>query len=153
MTTQTGCVDNGNADQRHADWTSGEQCHVPKPSEPHASRGSAHRSAGESAAAGTPEAYYDLYQDPHEKNPHLVPLIHTQGQFNRMRARHELFEKKYPDVPNAHGIPYTGLSNARPETIAIGERVKRDIANMPFDIEEYLSHDIPGSDSVGDWGN
>ena len=109
--------------------------------------------AGEVAAVGTPEAYYDLYQDPHEVNPHLIPLIHTQGQFNRMRARHELFKKKYPDVPNAHGIPYTGLSNARPETKAIGERLKRDIANMPFDVEEYLKYDVPGSDSVGDWGN
>lgn len=109
--------------------------------------------AGESAAAGTPEAYYDLYQDPHERNPHLVPLIHTQGQFNRMRARHELFKKKYPDAPNAHGIPYTGLSNARPETKAIGERVKRNLANMPFDVDEYLKFDVPGSDSVGDWGH
>ena len=35
------------------------------------------------AASGMPEAYYDLYQDPREENPQLVPLIHTQGQFNR----------------------------------------------------------------------
>ena len=108
--------------------------------------------SGDVAASGMPEAYFDLYQDPHEKNPHLVPLIHTQGQFNRMRARHELFKKKYPDVPNAHGIPYTGLSNARPETKAIAERVKRDMENMPFDVEEYLSHEIPGNDKDGDWG-
>jgi len=108
--------------------------------------------SGDVAAAGMPEAYFDLYQDPHEKNPHLIPLIHTQGQFNRMRARHELFKKKYPDMPKAHGIPYTGLSNARPETKAIAERVKRDLENMPFDVEEYLSHEIPGSDMDGDWG-
>jgi arylsulfatase len=108
--------------------------------------------AGEVAASGMPEAYYDLYQDPREENPQLVPLIHTQGQFNRMVARHELFKKKYPDVPNAHGIPYTGLSNARPETKAIAERVKRNMKNMPFDVEEYLEFDVPGSDSVGDWG-
>jgi arylsulfatase len=81
-----------------------------------------------------------------------VPLIHTQGQFNRMRARHELFKKKYPDMPAAHGIPYTGLSNARPETRAIGERIKRELKAMPFDVEEYLEFDIPGSDSQGDWG-
>jgi len=109
--------------------------------------------AGEAAAAGTPEAYYDLYQDPHERNPHLVPLIHTQGQFNRMRARHELMKKKYPDVPNAKGIPYTGLSNARPETLAIADRVKAVVEAMPFDIREYLEHEVPGSDSVGDWGH
>ncbi len=108
--------------------------------------------AGDVAASGMPEAYFDLYQDPHEKNPQLVPLIHTQGQFNRMRARHELFKKKYPDKPNAHGIPYTGLSNARPETKAIAERVKRNMKNMPFDVKEYLKFDVPGSKSVGDWG-
>ena len=43
--------------------------------------------AGEGASTGISESYYDLYQDPHEKNPQLVPLIHTQGQFNRMVAR------------------------------------------------------------------
>jgi arylsulfatase len=108
--------------------------------------------AGEAAAAGTPEAYYDLYMDPREENPQLVPLIHTQGQFNQMVARHQLFKKKYPDVPNAKGIPYTGLSNARPETKAIGDRVKAVADSMPFNVREYLEFEIPGSDSVGDWG-
>jgi arylsulfatase len=108
--------------------------------------------AGDVAASGMPEAYFDLYQDPKEQNPQLVPLIHTQGQFNRMVARHELFKKKYPDMPNAHGIPYTGLSNARPETKGIADRIKRTMKNMPFDVEEYLEFDVPGSDSVGDWG-
>jgi len=70
-----------------------------------------------------------------------------------MLARHELFKKKYPDKPNAKGIPYTGLSNARPETKAIEERVKKNLENMPFDIQEFLEHEIPGSDSVGDWGH
>jgi arylsulfatase len=109
--------------------------------------------AGEAAAAGTPEAYYDLYMDPREENPQLVPLIHTQGQFNQMVARHQLFKRKYPDVSNAKGIPYTGLSNARPETKAIADRVRAVVDSMPFDVEEYLEFEIPGSDSVGDWGN
>lgn len=108
--------------------------------------------AGDVAASGMPEAYFDLYMDPREENPQLVPLIHTQGQFNRMRARHELFKKKYPDVENGKGIPYTGLANARPETRAIADRVKATIDSMPFDAEEYLEFDIPGSDAVGDWG-
>ena len=108
--------------------------------------------AGAGSATGLPEAYFDLYQDPHEKNPQLVPLIHTQGQFNRMVARHQLFKKKYPDKDNAKGIPYTGLSNARPETKEIGERVRRYMEKMPFDLKEYLEHDIPGSDTVSDWG-
>lgn len=109
--------------------------------------------AGDVAASGMPEAYFDLYMDPREENPQLVPLIHTQGQFNRMRARHELFKKKYPDVPNGHGIPYTGLANARPETKAIAERIKRNLEHMPFSVEEFLEFDIPGSKEVGDWGH
>jgi len=108
--------------------------------------------AGEAAASGAAAAFYDLYQDPREETPQFVPLIHTMGQFNRMLFRHELFKKKYPNVPKAHGIPYTGLSNARPETRAIADRVKRDMKNMPFDIEEYMKFDIPGTDSDGDWG-
>lgn len=107
---------------------------------------------GASGGAGIPLAYYDLYQDPHELNPHLVPLIHTQGQFNQMVARHQLFKKKYPDKENAKGIPYTGLSNARPETREIGKRIMRYMENMPFDIEEFLEFNVPGSDTVGDWG-
>jgi arylsulfatase len=108
--------------------------------------------AGDVAASGMPEAYFDLYMDPREENPQLVPLIHTQGQFNRMRARHELFKRKYPDVPNGKGIPYTGLSNARPETKAIADRVRATVDSMPFDVEQYLKFDVPGSDAVGDWG-
>ena len=108
--------------------------------------------AGEGAASGLPEAYYDLYQDPWEENPQLVPLIHTQGQFNRMRARHELMKKKYPDKPKAYGIPYTGLSNARPETKAIAEQVRRNIEALPFDLREYLEFEVLGGKLDPDFG-
>ena len=70
-----------------------------------------------------------------------------------MVARHQLFKQKYPDVSNAKGVPYTGLSNARPETRAIADRVKALAEEMPFDVEEYLEFELPGSDSIGDWGN
>ncbi|WP_444904682.1 sulfatase-like hydrolase/transferase [Microbulbifer sp. CnH-101-E] len=109
--------------------------------------------AGEVASSGMPEAYYDLYMDPREEYPQLVPLIYTQGQFNHMVARHRLFKKKYPDVPSGKGIPYTGLANARPETKAIGQRVRAVVEEMPFSIEEYLEFQIPGADKVGDWGH
>ncbi|BBM03364.1 sulfatase-like hydrolase/transferase [Microbulbifer sp. GL-2] len=109
--------------------------------------------AGEVASSGMPEAYYDLYMDPREEYPQLVPLIHTQGQFNHMVARHRLFKKKYPDVPSGRGIPYTGLANARPETKAIGQRVRAVMEEMPFSLEEYLEFQIPGADKVGDWGH
>ena len=107
---------------------------------------------GEVAGSGMPEAYYDLYTDTREDNPMLVPLIHTQGQFNLMRARHELLKKKYPDKEKAHGIPYTGLLNARPETQAIADMVKRNIKNMPFDVKEYINFTIPDSKADPDFG-
>jgi arylsulfatase len=107
---------------------------------------------GEVAASGMPEAYYDLYTDTREENPMLVPLIHTQGQFNRMRARHELMKRKFPDKDKAYGVPYTGLSNARPETRAIADQVQRNVENMPFDVREYIEFEIPGSKADPDFG-
>ena len=104
------------------------------------------------AASGIGASFYDLYQDPREENPHLVPLIHTQGQFNRMRARHELMKNTYPDKPNGRGIPLTGLSNARPETKAIEDMVRRNLEGMPFSIKEYLQHDPPTELRDFDWG-
>ena len=68
-----------------------------------------------------------------------------------MRLRHEMMKKHYPDVPNARGIPLTGLSNARPETKAIGDIVKRNLEALPFDVSEYLEMDIPWK-VEGDWG-
>ncbi len=107
---------------------------------------------GEVAGSGMPEAYYDLYTDTREDNPMLVPLIHTQGQFNRMRIRHELMKKVYPDKPKAYGVPYTGLANARPETKAIAEMIKQNLEGMPFEIGEYLEFDIPGAKADPDFG-
>jgi arylsulfatase len=103
-------------------------------------------------ASGIGADFFDLYTDPREDNPMLVPLIHTQGQFDRMRARHELMKKKYPDMPNGKGIPLTGLSNARPETKAIGEMIKKNLKAMPFDVKDYIEMEMPWSDADPDWG-
>ena len=54
-------------------------------------------------------------------------------------------------MPNAKGIPYTGLSNAHLETLAIGDRVKAPVDSMPFDAREYLEFELSGSDNFGDW--
>jgi len=69
-----------------------------------------------------------------------------------MRARHELMKNKYPDKKKAFGIPYTGLSNARPETSAIGDQVRRNIENLPFDVREFIEFEIPGSKADPDFG-
>ena len=108
--------------------------------------------AGEAAASGMAEAFYDLYHDPREQNALLTPLIHTDGQFNRMRMRHELMKKTYPDMMNGRDIPLTGLSNARPETLAIGEKVRAMLELVPIDPKEYVETDAPWPVD-GDWGN
>ena len=50
-------------------------------------------------ASGIPAAFYFLPADTREKTPMLVNLIHLKSPFNRMRFRHELWKKKYPDLP------------------------------------------------------
>lgn len=104
-------------------------------------------------ATGIGADFYDLYQDPREENPHLVPLIHTQGQYNRMHIRHELMKKKYPDKLNGKGIPLTGISNARPETKAIKTMVENYMKLMPIDVQEYIKYDDSKMKVDGDWGH
>ena len=41
-----------------------------------------------------------------------------------MRARHELWKKKYPDRAHKHGPAYTGISNARPANLVQGNRTR-----------------------------
>ena len=50
-----------------------------------------------------------------------------------------MFKKAYPDQENAHGIPYTGLSNARPETLEIVKRLEREKAAMPKSVQKYMN--------------
>ncbi len=61
-------------------------------------------------------------------------------------------KREYPDKPKAHGIPYTGLSNARPETKAIGQRILQNIENVPIDPRQYIEFDIPGTKADPDFG-
>ena len=62
-------------------------------------------------ASGIPAAFYFLPADPREKTPMLVNLIHLKSPFNRMKLRHDLWKKKYPDAKEVYGIPWTGLEN------------------------------------------
>jgi arylsulfatase len=74
------------------------------------------------AGSGIAAAYYNLLHDPREKAPILVNLLNYLEFFNRMRARHDLLIEKYPHSKRAHGPAFGGLSNARPETKALGKQ-------------------------------
>ena len=51
----------------------------------------------------------------------LVNLIHLKSPFNRMRMRHELWKKKYPDLPERHGIPWTGNRKCDARDSSVGK--------------------------------
>ena len=95
------------------------------------------------AAAGI-TAVYDLYNDHREVNPIVVGGFHMKEPFKRMRARHELWKEKYPDRHHKRTPSYTGISNARPETIAISKPPEA-LKNLPFPMLEFIEKldDLP----------
>jgi len=44
------------------------------------------------------------------------------------------------------------LSNARPETKAIEDMVRRNVKGLPFSLQEYLQHEPPVELRDFDWG-
>ena len=91
------------------------------------------------AASGIGAAYFDLLNDPREEVPLLINMLHFKEPFNRMRARHELWIEKYPHYERARGPAYTGISNARPETLELSNPPAW-LRNLPFDPLEYIEH-------------
>lgn len=94
------------------------------------------------AASGLGAAFYDLLSDTREKNPMLVNMLHVTEEFMRMRKRHEIWKKKYPDAPRAHAVAFTGLANARPETKALSE-APGGVKDLPFDVKEVIEYELP----------
>ena len=94
------------------------------------------------AASGLSASFFDLLSDTREKNGMMVNTFHLNEAFVRARARHELWKKKYPNSPRAHGIAYAGLANARPETKALGVP-PANMENLPFDVFEFMEYELP----------
>ena len=101
------------------------------------------------AAAGN-TAVYDLYNDHREVNPIVVGGFHMKEPFKRMRTRHEMWKQKYPDRLHKRGPSYTGISNARPETIEIS-KPSAALKKLPYPMLEFIEglDDLPydGGDS------
>ena len=97
------------------------------------------RWAGARKGLSGPE-FYDLYNDPREVQGQMLPGFPTKGMFNMMKARHQMWMKKYPNV-----------ENARPETKAVcGPRIDAD--ELPFDPNEVIRN-LPEFDNVdSEWG-
>jgi arylsulfatase len=82
-------------------------------------------------------AFYDLFTDPRETNPKMLPMFPAKGMFSIMRTRHQLWMEKYPNSGEARGFPLTGIENARPETKAAGAP-RVDVAKLPFDPFQFI---------------
>ncbi|MDX2379608.1 MAG: sulfatase-like hydrolase/transferase [Acidimicrobiia bacterium] len=87
-------------------------------------------------------AFYDLYNDPREVNPALVPFLSTSSSFTQMRKRHEIWKQKYPDRATKRGVPFTGIANARQATKDLANPPV-DLDTLPFDPMEYIHHELP----------
>jgi arylsulfatase len=87
-------------------------------------------------------AFYDLYTDPREENGKLVPMLSAKWMFDMMKARHELWIKKYPNTPEARDYPFAGLENPRPATKAASQP-RVDPSKLPFDPAEAVKM-VPG---------
>jgi len=90
-------------------------------------------------ASGIGASFYFLPSDPREKSPLMLNLIHLKQPFARMKIRHELWKKNYPDTPEKHGIPFTGIANAS-QAIKDLAIPPVDVKKLPFDIFEYIEH-------------
>lgn len=88
------------------------------------------------AASGI-TAVFDLLNDHREVSPVIVGGFHFKEPFRRMRARHELWKKKYPDISAASGPAYTGITNARPETKALSQPPV-NLKRLPFNPLEFI---------------
>jgi arylsulfatase A-like enzyme len=96
-------------------------------------------------------SFYDLYNDPREVMPKMLPGFTTKPMFDIMRARHELWNRKFPHSKHAKGMPLTGLENPRPAVKKAGE-FRIDAKDLPFDPAEFLDYELPYDPAMEKWG-
>ena len=83
-------------------------------------------------------AFYDLYNDPREVQPKMLPGFPAKGMFNIMKVRHLMMKKAFPDQGQARDFPFKNIENARPETIEASKpRIAPD-TKIPFDPREAI---------------
>ncbi len=96
-------------------------------------------------------SFYDLYNDPREVDPQMLPGFTTKTMFDMMRARHMLWERKYPNTKHPRGMPLHGLENPRAAVKKAGE-FRIDPKDLPFDPKEFLKYELPYDPSMERWG-
>ncbi len=98
-------------------------------------------------------AFYDLYNDPREVMPAMLPGFTTKPMFDIMVERHNLWTRKYPHTPHVRGLPLTGLENPRPAVKRAGE-FRINVDDLPFDPAEFLENELlPYDPAMESWGS
>lgn len=75
-------------------------------------------------APGVPGAaapVFNLLRDPREQHPQIGNALWSGASFQDMIKRHMLTIKKYPHLELGKGVPYEGIENLRPESLATRE--------------------------------
>ncbi len=95
--------------------------------------------------------FYDLYNDPREVSPHMLPLFTTKPMFSIMKTRHLMMKSAYPDKGQGRDFPFKNVENARPETVKASQP-RLDPAKLPFDPREAIMQ-VPEWDNLDrGWG-
>ncbi len=95
--------------------------------------------------------FYDLYNDPREVFPLMLPLFTTKPMFSIMKTRHLMFKAAYPDKGQGRDFPFKNIENARPETIKASQP-RIDPSKVPFDPREAIMQ-VPEWDNLdAGWG-
>jgi arylsulfatase len=95
--------------------------------------------------------FYDLYNDPREVQPKMIPLFPVKSMFSIMKTRHLMFKAAYPDKGQNRDFPFKNVENARPETIK-ASKPRIDPKKVPFDPREAIMQ-VPEWDNLDrGWG-
>ncbi len=81
--------------------------------------------------------FHDLYNDPREVQPQMLPMFPAKGMFSIMKIRHLLWKQRYPDKGQNRDFPFRNLENPRREVLEASlPRIPAD--KLPFDPREFL---------------
>jgi arylsulfatase A-like enzyme len=69
--------------------------------------------------AGAP--VFNVLRDPREEKPQIGTALWSGASFQDMAKRHLMMIAKYPHLSLGRGVPYEGIENLRPESIAAQE--------------------------------
>lgn len=70
---------------------------------------------------GAAAPVFNILRDPREEHPQIGNALWSGASFQDMIKRHKLMIKKYPHLELGTGVPYQGIDNLRPESVATRE--------------------------------